>query len=121
MGQDRRIILEPEKVPSYSAWTARLSARGIAVQLRMIDGELAFPDEIPPENWKELRVSLPAGMITLRREPDGIRAITWGNATPELLKGWNAAAWALALEGEGKIVSDQREESAEEFARREGI
>ena len=46
----------------------------------MIDGELAFPAEEPAEAWQELRVSAPIGMVTLRREADGIRLVTWGNA-----------------------------------------
>src|SRR3712207_8342677 len=28
----------------------------------------SFPDEVPPEGWRELRVGTPQGMVTLRRE-----------------------------------------------------
>jgi hypothetical protein len=48
--------------------------------MRMIDNMPAFPDEEPDPGWKELRVTLGNGMITLRREPGMLRLITWGNA-----------------------------------------
>jgi hypothetical protein len=63
--------------------------------MRMIDGELAFPDETPPDTWRELRVGTPSGMITLRREIDGVTLVIWGNADENLRRDWNTLADVL--------------------------
>jgi hypothetical protein len=63
--------------------------------MRMIDGQLAFPDETPPDDWKELRVSTPAGMITLRRDDEGISLVIWGNADEKLRTVWEQMAGAI--------------------------
>jgi hypothetical protein len=65
---------------SWAAIRERLSAAGVAVQMRMIDNLPAFPDEEPPPEWRELRVSLGHGMITLRRDAGAVRVVVWGNA-----------------------------------------
>lgn len=83
MGLDQKVTLTTA-LPPWSALAATMAARGLPLQLRMIDNELAFPDETPPDTWRELRVSTPAGMITLRREADGIRLVIWGNADAAL-------------------------------------
>jgi hypothetical protein len=84
--------------------------------MRMINGELAFPDETPPDDWRELRIGVSAGMITLRREPDGVRTVIWGNATPEMQRAWDAVTWALAAAGAGRILTDAGEQNAQDFA-----
>ena len=61
----------------------------------MINGELAFPDEPPPDDWTELRVGTPAGMITLRRTAAEINLVVWGNAAAELLTYRDAIAAAI--------------------------
>jgi hypothetical protein len=66
------------------------------LQMRMIDGQLAFPDETPPENWRELRVAVSAGMISLRREADGVTLVIWGNADKNLVRARDSLASALA-------------------------
>ena len=48
------------------------------MQMRMIDGELALPDETPPDGWRELRVAAPEGMVTIRRAPGRIVLGTFG-------------------------------------------
>lgn len=81
------------------AWTdlqARSAARGLSLQMRMIDGELAFPDEEPGSAWRELRLAVPGGMVTLRREEDGLRLVTWGNADGDLLASFRALEDLLA-------------------------
>src|SRR5262249_21296248 len=65
-----------------------LGQRGYPLTLRMIDGELAFPDEAPPPTWRELRVGTPQGMVTLRRGGDGLAVVTWGNADAALRQAW---------------------------------
>jgi len=95
MGMDQKVLFAPEKKPTWPQLAQLLASRTLPVELRMIDGELAFPDETPPDTWRELRVGTPAGMITLRREPDGITLVIWGNADQKLLRDWNTLAAAL--------------------------
>jgi hypothetical protein len=108
MGMDQKVSFAPERLPSWSQLTALLAERGLTVQMRMIDGELAFPDEVPSMNWRELRVGLAPGMITLRRERDGITLVTWGNADDDLRQAWNDLAAALADITGGKRESGER-------------
>src|SRR5258708_4923977 len=72
MGMDQTVTF-PGEPPEWPAVRDLLAARGFAVQTRMIDGELAFPDEAPRAGWRELRVGTPAGMVTPRREAGGGR------------------------------------------------
>ena len=95
MGMDQKVLFPPEKTPTWTQLSHLLASRNIPIELRMIDGELAFPDETPPDTWRELRIGTPAGMITLRREPDGITLVIWGNADEKLLRDWNTLAAAL--------------------------
>jgi hypothetical protein len=83
----------------------------------MIDGQLAFPDEEPPESWQELRVGGPAGMVTLRRVGQELVCVTWGNADAGLRQVWNALAWACAAAGGGKVQTAQGPLDAEAFRR----
>jgi hypothetical protein len=94
-----------------------LARRGFGVQLRMIDGELAFPNEMPPVTWRELRIGSPQGMVTLRREPDRVVLLTWGNADAAMVQAWNALTWAFAEAGGGRVVSASGPLSAAEFLR----
>ena len=80
--------------PTWTAARDLLAARGYTFQIRMIDGQLAFPDEQPPETWHELRLSTPNGMVTVRREANRLLFVAWGNADPGLREQWNALAWA---------------------------
>jgi hypothetical protein len=99
---DQKVVCSPERMPSWPALAQLLAGRGIPLTLRMIDNQLAFPDEEPPADWQELRVSTPAGMVTLRREPDDVRLVIWGNADPELLHCWSALSSAITeLAGDG--------------------
>src|SRR5205814_953475 len=85
MGMEQAVTFEGGPLPAWGAVRDLLAGRGYPVQTRMIDGELAFPDEAPPEEWRELRVGTPGGMVTLRREPGRVVCVTWGNAQGELL------------------------------------
>ncbi|HJZ89253.1 MAG TPA: hypothetical protein VKE40_00170 [Gemmataceae bacterium] len=82
MGMER-VVTFSGAGPSWAAVRHRLSAAGVAVQMRMIDNLPAFPNEEPPDDWRELRVTLGAGMITIRREPGRVRLTVWGNADEE--------------------------------------
>ena len=95
MGMDHKVTFPKEKTPTWPALLQALAAPGVPIEMRMIDGQLAFPDETPPDDWRELRVGTPGGMITLRRDADGITLVIWGNADDKLRKAWNALAAAL--------------------------
>lgn len=95
MGMDRFVAFAGP-APSWDALRARLAEVGAPAQIRMIDGQLAFPDEVPPDDWRELRLGLPSGMVTLRRAADGIATVVWGNADASLVREWQAVADALA-------------------------
>jgi hypothetical protein len=117
MGLEQTVTF-PGNVPAWTDVSALLKQRGFPLQMRMIDGELACPDETPPEPWRELRVGTEAGMVTLRRGPDRVTLVTWGNADLSLLKMRNALAWAFACVGAGHIViDDHHDEPADDFLR----
>jgi hypothetical protein len=116
MGQER-VVTFGGPVPPWQRVGELLTRSGFAVQMRMIDGQLAFPDEQPPESWSELRVGTAPGMVTIRREADRVRLVTWGNAEAALLQAWNALAWAFAEAGGGRVESAQGEQSAADFRR----
>jgi hypothetical protein len=102
MGMERTIRFSGV-VPTWAAIRDRLARAGFPVQVKMIDGQLAFPDEEPTEEWRELRLGTSGGMVTLRREVDSILCVTWGNADTPLLRAWNAVAWGCATAGDGCI------------------
>jgi hypothetical protein len=116
MGVDQRVTFAGAP-PSWQALRQVLAQSGYPVQLRMIDGQLAFPDEEPPESWQELRVASSAGMVTLRREGQELVCVTWGNADAGLRQAWNALAWASAATGGGKVQTARGPLDAEAFRR----
>jgi hypothetical protein len=69
----------------------------------MIDGLPAFPDEVPDPAWKELRVGLAGGMVTLRRGADTIRCVVWGGDDPSIRAALETCARAVAAAGDGSI------------------
>jgi hypothetical protein len=96
MGMDQKVNFPPEQAPTWPALVEFCAKKNVPLQTRMIDGELAFPDETPPDNWREVRVGVSGGMITLRRDPDGITLVIWGNADADTREAWHAMAKALA-------------------------
>ena len=63
----------------------RLLAVGLPFSIRMIDNLPAFPDEVPEDGWREVRLSLASGMVTLRKAGADLNCIVWGNADAALL------------------------------------
>ena len=120
MGMDQTVTF-PGAAPEWPAVATRLAGRGFSVQVRMIDGLPAFPDEEPPADWRELRIGTDAGMVTLRRTPEGVACVTWGSADDGLRRLWDAVAWALADAGGGRVVTPDGPFAADEFARRAGL
>jgi hypothetical protein len=117
MGIDQSVACE-QGVPTWAAVQAMLADRGYQVQMRMIDGELAFPDESPPETWRELRVGTPQGMVTVRRDGQRLVFVTWGNADGDMRQAWNAVTWAFAAAGGGHIETADGPVAAAEFLQR---
>ena len=70
MGMDKTV--RPCTGLTWTALRDFLGQRQFLLQLRMIDGELALPEETPPHDWRELRVSTPTGMMA--RLLEGLRA-----------------------------------------------
>ena len=103
MGMER-IVRFSDAGPAWRAIREQLTAGGHTVQMRMIDDMPALPDEEPPSDWRDLRVSLSGGMITLRREPGQIRVIVWGNADDALRRDQEAIANACMTAGGGIVT-----------------
>jgi hypothetical protein len=89
--------------PAWPAVADLLARHNFAVSTRMIDGELAFPDEVPGDAWRELRLGTPQGMITVRRDAGRLLFVVWGNADAGLRQAWNALVWAFAEAGNGRV------------------
>ena len=107
MGMDQKVLFAPDRLPAWPQIREAFIAAGQPVQMRMIDGQLAFPDEEPPADWRELRVGTTAGMISLRREADGLALVVWGNADPPLRASWNALATALVTLTGGRVQAGE--------------
>jgi hypothetical protein len=103
MGMDCRIVFAQERTPAWPTIAERLAARGLDVQVRMIDGDLCLPEETPPETWQDLRLGTAHGMVTLRREPEGMRLMIWGNAPAELLQERDHIASAIVELTKGSV------------------
>ena len=116
MGMEHKINIPRSTAIVWTELTAHCTARAFPLQLRMIDGELAFPDETPPHDWRELRVSTSGGMITLRRDNDSIAVVVWGNADVAMRQAWNALTLVLACVTGGSVVVDGETKTAEAFA-----
>lgn len=107
MGMDQRVTFAGEGGPAWEVVRELLASHGYTVQVHMIDGELAFPDEQPPDGWRELRIGTPQGMVTARRDTDAVLLVTWGNADAAMRQAWNALTWAFAEAGAGMVASTQ--------------
>jgi hypothetical protein len=118
MGVDRVVTVKDQQMPSWEVVRALLERYHFAVPLRMIDGQLAFPDEEPPTDWRELRVGTPQGMVTVRRETNRLVFVTWGNADSALREAWNALAWAFAAVGGGMVQAEEGPVDADTFRSR---
>jgi hypothetical protein len=116
MGVEQRVTFAGSP-PPWQAVRDVLARSGFPVQMRMIDGQLAFPDEEPPPSWQELRVAAAGGMVTLRRSGQELACVTWGNADAALRQAWNALAWACAAAGAGRVQTVAGPLDAEAFRR----
>jgi hypothetical protein len=117
MGLEQTVTFARGTLPPWNEISDLLARRGFPVQVRMIDNELAFADELPPETWRELRLGTPQGMVTLRREDRQVVVVAWGNADSGLLRAWNGVSWALAEATGGCIQSPSGSLNAADFLR----
>lgn len=101
MGVERVVRHEPAADLDWSAVAARLREVGESPVVRMIDGLPAFPDEVPEAGWRELRVGLAGGMVTVRRHPDRVSVVTWGTADPALQQSADRLVAAVAAASGG--------------------
>lgn len=107
MGMEQTVSFTGKSIPSFLAVRDFLGRRAFPLQMGMIDGQLAFPDELPEENWRELRLRTPQGMVTVRRDGDRLVFVIWGNADAALRQAWNGLVWAFAEVGGGRIETPE--------------
>ena len=115
MGIEQSISFADQPIPSFTAVRDFLGPRGFPLQMGMIDGRLAFPDELPEANWRELRLRTPQGMVTVRRDGTRLIFVTWGNADASMLQAWNAVVWAFAAVGDGRVETPEGLVDAETY------
>lgn len=121
MGAEVGVTWKPGDTPAWDDVKRLLAERGVNVQMRMIDGAIAFPDEAPTAEWKEIRVAGPGGMATIKREATRVRVITWGEADPALERLRAMIAWAFAQLSAGEVHSDDGTLDAEAFRQLAGL
>ena len=114
-----RVIHFTTAIPGWPTIAAKCLEIGEPAVLRMIDGLPAFPDEVPDSAWRELRLGLTGGMVTLRRDGLAIHCVTWGTADPAMQKSWDRCTWAVAAAGTGTIsLAEGLSLSATDFQKR---
>jgi hypothetical protein len=118
MGVQLSVDFAEGPTPAWPAVAEVLARHGWPVQMRMIDGELAFPDEQPPEGWREIRVAAGGAMVTVRRGEHDVTLVAWGNADEAQRRLWQVLAWAFAQAGGGLVRGDEGALPAAEFAAR---
>lgn len=121
MGLDRIIRYPTPETPRWEAIQAELARVGTPASLRMINGLPAFPDEVPEPNWKELRLGMSAGMVTIRRGPGFLTCVVWGNGDDALQLAWCKVIWACAQAGSGLVETEAGAIPASEFAKLSGF
>jgi hypothetical protein len=80
----QRVVTFASGEPAWPAVAAKLAEAGERPTVRMIDGQPAFPDEQPEDDWRELRLGFTAGMVTIARDGGRWRFTTWGTDDPSL-------------------------------------
>lgn len=115
MGMQQIVEFEPGKIPEWASVRDLLASHGIEAPMRMIDGSLAFPNEMPKAEWKEIRVAPPGGMITIRKTDRTVTLVAWGDADPSLAAGWNSVVWGFAKSGAGVILGAAGPQGPDEF------
>jgi hypothetical protein len=94
MGLD--VLVAQPAPPPLPEVLARLAGAGVTAMIAMIDGGLVAPGTPLPPDWREVRLRTPAGMLTLRRQPGGVRILVFGNADEALVAVQRALVAALS-------------------------
>lgn len=115
MGMETKVTFAPGTIPAYPAVRGLLVEQGYPIEVRMIEGELAFPDEEPPASWRELRLAGAGNMVTLRRTDSAIAFVVWGNADAGMLEARDRMMWAFAQLADGRIETDEGAFTPDEF------
>jgi hypothetical protein len=115
MGMEQKVEFGSLSCPPWTEVAVLLARANYPLTMRMIDGQLALPDEVPPDGWSELRVGTRGGMITIRRLPAAVELVTWGNADTAMREAWNALTWAFAACSSGSVLCAEGALSADEF------
>ena len=119
MGLRRTISFPTDSRPAWESVCAAFRTDSESPAVRMIDDLPAFPDEIPEPGWKELRISLSGGMVTIRTASAGWECSIWGNADAPLIRSWNLTCFVLASVGQGTVeLENGPSVSASEFHHR---
>ncbi len=121
MGLDVTVRFPAGSVPAWDAIRSQLARVGESAPIRMIDGLPAFPDELPDDGWRELRIGTATGMVTVRRSGDALSCVIWGNADAVLLAARARVAWACAAAGNGTVEAPGGPVSSDEFAHLSGL
>lgn len=117
MGMEQTVHFPTQDPPAWGEVADLLARSGLPVEMRMIDGELSFPDEQPPPTWRDLRIAARGAMVTLRRAEGRVAVVSWGTADEAQRGLANAAAWALAQAGGGQVQVGDRPLAPGPFAR----
>ncbi len=115
MGKEHVVRFPEGRLPHLAKVVGVLAEHMFVAQVRMVDGELTMPDEVPPEKWREVRLATPSGMVTIVRRNQEFQIVTWGNADEAMQRDWNAVAWAAAKAGEGEILRPEGAQGPDEF------
>jgi hypothetical protein len=118
---DQTVVFPQGKPPAWPEVAGLLAGQGRPVQMRMIDGELAFPDEEPPEGWREIRVGASGAMVTMRKGEDRVVLVAWGNADAAGRALWNTLTWAWAEAGNGLVQTAEGALDAAAFRAKVGL
>jgi hypothetical protein len=83
MGQDIRVAWGTGPCP-LAPVLEKLVAAGLPTIIVLLEGNLQAPHTPAPSEWREVRLKCQAGMVTLRKETDGIHVKIFGNADDAL-------------------------------------
>src|SRR5262245_61861514 len=92
MGQDT-VVTGARPLPEV--WAALSAEGGMTCQIVMVDGQLVGPQRPPPAAWNEIRLRVPAGVVTLRKTGTDVAVVVFGNAGEDLVRARDEIARAL--------------------------
>jgi hypothetical protein len=89
------IIVPRERPLPLGSVLDALGKAGMPAVVAMADNVLRPPGAPPPEEWRDVRLRTPAGMVTLRRQTAGIGVLVFGTADAALQAAQRAVADAV--------------------------